>query len=46
MIPLLDLKAQYRTIGPEIEAVVLETLRSGSYVLGEPVTRFEQAFAR
>jgi len=46
MIPLLDLKAQYRTIGPEIEAAVLETLRSGSYVLGEPVARFEQAFAR
>jgi dTDP-4-amino-4,6-dideoxygalactose transaminase len=45
MIPLLDLQAQYRSIAPEIEAAVLATLRGGNYVLGEPVTRFEQAFS-
>ena len=45
MIPFLDLKAQYARIGPELEAAVLEALRSGSYVLGEPVRRFEEAFA-
>jgi dTDP-4-amino-4,6-dideoxygalactose transaminase len=45
MIPFLDLTAQYRTIGPDIEAAVLETLRGGNYVLGEPVTRFERDFA-
>ena len=34
MIPFLDLPAQYRTIGPDIEAAVLAALRSGNYVLG------------
>ncbi|WP_108663657.1 DegT/DnrJ/EryC1/StrS family aminotransferase [Acuticoccus kandeliae] len=46
MIPFLDLKAQYRTIADEIEPAVLAVLRSGNYVLGEPVARFEAAFAR
>jgi len=45
MIPFLDLKAQYTRIGPELEAAVLDALRSGGYVLGEPVRRFEEAFA-
>ncbi|SHJ27541.1 DegT/DnrJ/EryC1/StrS family aminotransferase [Wenxinia saemankumensis] len=45
MIPFLDLRAQYREIGPEIEAAALATLRSGSYVLGETVERFEARFA-
>ncbi|MFC3167230.1 MULTISPECIES: DegT/DnrJ/EryC1/StrS family aminotransferase [Paracoccus] len=46
MIPFLDLSAQYQTVGPEIEAAVLKTLRSGSYVLGEQVEQFEDSFAR
>lgn len=45
MIPLLDLKAQYATIGEAIEQAVLGTLRSGGYVLGAPVDAFEAAFA-
>jgi dTDP-4-amino-4,6-dideoxygalactose transaminase len=45
MIPFLDLKAQYAEIAPELEAAVLAALRSGNYVLGEPVERFEAAFA-
>lgn len=45
MIPFLDLEAQYRTIGAEIEEAVLKTLRSGNYVLGEAVERFEESFA-
>ncbi|WAJ27952.1 DegT/DnrJ/EryC1/StrS family aminotransferase [Antarcticirhabdus aurantiaca] len=45
MIPFLDLSAQYRTLGPELEAAVVATLRSGSYVLGEAVERFEARFA-
>lgn len=45
MIPFLDLSAQYRAIGPDLEAAVLATLRSGNYVLGEPVERFEARFA-
>ncbi|PKP67743.1 MAG: erythromycin biosynthesis sensory transduction protein eryC1 [Alphaproteobacteria bacterium HGW-Alphaproteobacteria-8] len=46
MIPFLDLRAQYGEVGPEIEVAVLEVLRSGQYVLGAPVERFEDAFAR
>ena len=46
MIPFLDLKAQYRAIGPELEDAVLSVLRSCSYILGEPVERFEANFAR
>jgi len=44
-IPLLDLGAQYREIGAELEAAVLRVLRSGRYVLGETVARFEEAVA-
>jgi dTDP-4-amino-4,6-dideoxygalactose transaminase len=34
MIPMVDLKAQYAPIQDEIEAAVLEVLRSGWYVMG------------
>lgn len=34
MIPILDLKRQYKQIGDEIEKEVVEVLRSGSYILG------------
>lgn len=45
MIPFLDLHAQYRSIGPELEAAALKSLRSCNYVLGEDVARFEADFA-
>ncbi len=45
MIPLLDLQAQYRTIGAELEAAALDVLRHGEYVLGSRVASFEQNFA-
>jgi dTDP-4-amino-4,6-dideoxygalactose transaminase len=45
VIPLVDLKAQYRQIGEEIEAEIREVLISGKYVLGEKVEVFEAAFA-
>lgn len=45
MIPFLDLKQQYASIGPEIEAAVIGVLRSGRYVLGEEVAAFETEFA-
>lgn len=45
MIPLLDLQAQYRSIGPAIEAATIRVLRSGRYVLGPEVAQFEQNFA-
>jgi dTDP-4-amino-4,6-dideoxygalactose transaminase len=40
MIPFLDLKAQYKSIGPDVEAAVIEVLRRGDYVMGDSVTRF------
>ena len=45
MIPLVDLKAQYESIRAELEPVVLETLASTQYVLGEQVEAFEADFA-
>ncbi len=44
-IPLVDLAAQFRAIADEVMPAVERTLASGGYVLGEPVERFEQAFA-
>lgn len=44
-IPFLDLKAQYRSIKPEIDAAVLRVLEEGQFALGPAVSRFEQAFA-
>ena len=45
MIPLVDLEAQYRAIGPELEAAVHRVLPTGRYVLGPEVEAFEQEFA-
>jgi len=45
MIPLLDLGAQYRQVGDELETAVVQVLRTGRYILGEPVAQFERAFA-
>ncbi len=45
MIPLVDLKAQYRSIKSEIDAAVLNALESASFVLGPDVAAFEESFA-
>ena len=45
MIPILDSKRQYATIGSEIEKAVCEVLRSGSYILGQNCKAFEQEMA-
>ncbi len=44
-IPLVDLKAQYRTIRDEIEPVVLDIMARGDFTLGSAVREFEDAFA-
>ncbi|MEW6271307.1 MAG: DegT/DnrJ/EryC1/StrS family aminotransferase, partial [Thermodesulfobacteriota bacterium] len=44
-VPQLDLGAQYAAIADEVEAAVLEVLRSGRYVLGERVAAFEREAA-
>ena len=45
MIPLIDLQAQYRSVGSEIETAVTQVLRSGQYALGPEVEAFENEFA-
>lgn len=44
-IPFLDLKAQYEQIKEEVEASVLEVLRSGAYILGPKVGELEAEIA-
>ena len=34
MIPIVDLKRQYKQTGAEIEKAVVDVLRSGAYILG------------
>ena len=45
MIPILDSKRQYAQIGAEVEKVVCEVLRSGSYILGPNTKALEQEFS-
>ena len=42
MIPYCDLKAQYRSIKPEIDQAVLRVLESAEFVLGSEVEAFEE----
>ena len=44
-VPYLDLKAQYRSIKPEIDAAIARVLDSCQFVLGSEVAGFEQDFA-
>ncbi len=45
-IPLVDLKAQYAAIKPEIDAAIRQVVESTTFIMGEPVKRFEAAFAK
>src|SRR5579871_1263205 len=44
-VPYLDLKAQYQSIKPEIDAAISRVLDSCQFVLGSEVAAFEQDFA-
>ena len=46
MIPIIDSKRQYATVGAEVEKEVLEVLRSGSYILGKNCKAFEEEIAQ
>lgn len=46
MIPILDLKRQYKQIGEEVESAVLKVLRDGPYILGPQVKQLEENFAK
>lgn len=45
MIPLVDLKAQYRTLKPEIDRAVQQVFENAQFILGPAVLDFEQRFA-
>ena len=45
-VPLLDLKAQYRTIKAELDAAVAAVMESQVFILGPQVTACEEAVAR
>ena len=45
MIPLVDLKAQYRSIKQEIDKALQETLDSGHFIHGIQTREFEKEFA-
>ena len=44
-VPFLDLKAAYDELADRAEPEMLKSLRSGWYILGPDVERFEEAFA-
>jgi dTDP-4-amino-4,6-dideoxygalactose transaminase len=44
-LPLQDLKAQYRTLEPQIEAAVRRVLESQQFILGPEVEAFEKELA-
>ena len=45
MIPFVDLKAQYHSIKPEIDAAITRVLENSSFILGSEVAAFEEEFA-
>lgn len=45
-IPLVDLKAQYLSIKPEIDAAIQRVLDHTSFIQGPEVAAFEEAFAQ
>ena len=45
IIPLVDLKAQYRTIQREVADAMTRVMERGDFILGEDLSRFEEAFA-
>jgi dTDP-4-amino-4,6-dideoxygalactose transaminase len=44
-VPLLDLSAQHRALEPELREAFLRVLRSGHFILGPEVERFEKMLA-
>ena len=46
MIPVVDLKAQYAAIKPEVDAAIQRVLAHTQFIQGPEVRLFEEAFAR
>lgn len=45
-IPLIDLKAQYKSISDELDKAAIDVLSSAAYIMGKNVTEFEKEFAK
>ncbi len=45
MIPLVDLKAQYDSIRPEIDEAIQRVIDTTAFIMGKEVSDFESAFA-
>ena len=45
-VPFVDLQAQHGALSGELTAAIEHILRTGHFILGEPVERFESDFAR
>ena len=45
MIPLVDLKAQYSSVKPDIDAAIAHVLETAQFALGPAVEAFEREFA-
>ena len=46
MIPVVDLKAQYAAIKPDVDAAIQRVVESTGFIMGPEVRSFEEAFAR
>ncbi len=46
MIPLVDLKAQYKGIKKEIDGAIAQVINSADFILGEEVSKFEEEYAK
>lgn len=44
-IPLVDLKAQYAALRPDIDAAIARVIANTSFIMGSEVAAFEEAFA-
>ena len=44
-IPLVDLKAQYLSIKPEIDSAIQRVIDNTAFIMGKEVAQFEEAFA-
>ncbi len=45
-VPFVDLKAQYTSLKPQMDATIQSVLDRTAFILGKEVTEFEQAFAQ
>ncbi len=45
-IPLVDLKAQYQSIRPLVNAAIRRVIKRSTFILGPEAAQFEQAFAQ